>query len=111
MQNPILADMHEAEQAMPHADIGSHPNDQAAIPELSSEMPVPDSQMGGLEQIVNDIMPASVDPMDQGYGSQMTNELFEQAMHDVLDQQTPEPMQPDPYAPIQGCTMSNLPCS
>ena len=101
MQAPMPADMHEAEQAMPHTVMSPHPLEQAAMPEPSSEMPIPDADMGGLEQIVNDLMPGPADPMDQTYGPQMTNELFEQAMHDVLDQQVPEPMQPDPYAPMQ----------
>jgi hypothetical protein len=101
MQTPMPAGMHEVEQAVPHAEMGLQPAEQAAMPELSSELPAPHSEMAGLEQIVDGLMPGTADPMDQAYGPQMTSELFEQAMHDVLEQQTPEPMQPDPYAPMQ----------
>ncbi len=93
--------MSEAEVGTPHGTMDAGPFEQAAMPAMSNEMHVPNADLGGLEQIVNDIMPGPADPMGPGYGPAMTNELFEQAMHDAMNQQTPMPMQPDPYAPMQ----------
>lgn len=101
MQDPIPLHMLEAEQAMPHAGVDSQPVEQVARPDMFSAMPMPNAEMSGLEQIVNGLMPRPADPMNQDYGPEMTNELFEQAMYEVLDQQMPEPTQPDPYAPMQ----------